>query len=89
MSDSPEPSAATRESGAAVRFPAPPLLFVAPLAATLALHKWLPLPLPGRPVTRPSARSSLLPDLRSAGPAQRPSGVTARQSYRTTRCRRW
>ena len=37
MSDSPEPSAATRESGAAVRVPAPPLLFAAPLSATLAL----------------------------------------------------
>jgi hypothetical protein len=52
MSDSPEPSAATREIGAAVRFRAPPLLFAAPLSATLALQKWLPLPLPGRPVTR-------------------------------------
>ena len=52
MSDNPEPSAATRESGAAVRVPAPPLLFAAPLSATLALQKWLPLPLPGRPVTR-------------------------------------
>ena len=52
MSDSPESSAATRESGAAVRVPAPPLLFAAPLSATLALQKWLPLPLPGRPVTK-------------------------------------
>jgi protein-S-isoprenylcysteine O-methyltransferase Ste14 len=52
MSDRPEPSAATRESGAAVRVPAPPLLFAAPLAATLALQKWLPLPLPVRPVTK-------------------------------------
>jgi protein-S-isoprenylcysteine O-methyltransferase Ste14 len=51
MSDSPQGSAATRESGAAVRVPAPPLLFAAPLAATLALQKWLPLPLPGRPLT--------------------------------------
>ena len=52
MSDSPEPSAETHESGAAVRVPAPPLLFAAPLAATLVLQKWLPLPLPGRPVTK-------------------------------------
>jgi len=52
MSDSPETSAATRESGAAVRVPAPPLLFAAPLSVTLALQKWLPLPLPGRPVTK-------------------------------------
>ena len=37
MSDSPETSATPRESGAAVRVPAPPLLFAAPLAATLAL----------------------------------------------------
>jgi protein-S-isoprenylcysteine O-methyltransferase Ste14 len=52
MSDRPEPSAATRESGAAVRVPTPPLLFAVPLAATLALQKWLPLTLPGRPVTK-------------------------------------
>ena len=54
MSDSSETSAATRDSGAAVRVPAPPLLFAAPLSATLALQKWLPLPLPlpVRPVTK-------------------------------------
>ncbi len=33
--------------GAAVRFPFPPLLFLAPLAATLALHRWVyPLDMP-------------------------------------------
>ena len=38
MNDSSETSAATRDSGAAVRVPAPPLLFAAPLSATLALQ---------------------------------------------------
>lgn len=37
-----EPSA-----GAAVRFPFPPVLFLAPLAVTLAVHRWVyPLNMP-------------------------------------------
>jgi len=36
------------ERGAAVRFPVPPLLFAAPLAAALLAGRVLPLPLPGR-----------------------------------------
>jgi protein-S-isoprenylcysteine O-methyltransferase Ste14 len=39
------------EHGAAVRFPFPPLLFAAPLAATLAVNRWVhPLPLPASSV---------------------------------------
>jgi protein-S-isoprenylcysteine O-methyltransferase Ste14 len=79
MSDSPEPSAATRESGAAVRFPAPPLLFAAPLAATLALHRWLPLPLPGRLVT--TAFGAVLT---TAGLALSASGAATFRRHRTT-----
>lgn len=45
-------STATPTRGAAVRFPVPPLLFVAPLVVTLALHVWvLPLGIPGQPAT--------------------------------------
>ena len=79
MSDSPEPSAATRESGAAVRFPAPPLLFAAPLAATLAVQKWLPLPLPGRPVTKTVGAV-----LTIAGIALSASGAATFRRNRTT-----
>jgi hypothetical protein len=89
MSDSPEPSAATRESGAAVRVPAPPLLFAAPLAATLALQKWLPLPLPGRPMTNTVGAVLTIAGLALSGSGAAPSGVTARRSYRTTPCPRW
>lgn len=47
-------STTTRQRGAAVRFPLPPLLFGLPLAAALALHHWvLPLPLPRWPGTGP------------------------------------
>jgi protein-S-isoprenylcysteine O-methyltransferase Ste14 len=79
MSDSPEPSAATRESGAAVRVPAPPLLFAAPLAATLALQKWLPLPLPGRPMT-----NTVGAVLTIAGLALSGSGAATFRRNRTT-----
>lgn len=44
-------SASAAHRGAAVRFPFPPALFIAPLAATLALHRRVPWPLPGRPAT--------------------------------------
>ncbi len=37
--------------GAAVRFPLPPLLFAGPLAASLLVHRVLPLPLGGQPAT--------------------------------------
>jgi protein-S-isoprenylcysteine O-methyltransferase Ste14 len=79
MSDSPEPSAATRESGGAVRIPAPPLLFAAPLAATLALQRWLPLPLPGRPVTKTVGAV-----LTIAGIALSASGAATFRRNRTT-----
>jgi protein-S-isoprenylcysteine O-methyltransferase Ste14 len=79
MSDSPEPSPAARESGAAVRFPAPPLLFAAPLAATLALHKWMPLPLPGRPVARAVGAV-----LTTAGLALSASGAATFRRHGTT-----
>ena len=79
MSDSPESSPAARESGAAVRFPAPPLLFAAPLAATLALHKWMPLPLPRRPVARAVGAV-----LTAAGLALGASGAATFRRYRTT-----
>jgi deazaflavin-dependent oxidoreductase (nitroreductase family) len=47
----PEVPTSAPARGAAVRFPFPPALFIAPLAATLALHRRLPWPLPGRPAT--------------------------------------
>ena len=79
MSDSSETSAATRDSGAAVRVPAPPLLFAAPLSATLALQKWLPLPLPGRPVTKTVGAV-----LTIAGLALSASGAATFRRNRTT-----
>jgi protein-S-isoprenylcysteine O-methyltransferase Ste14 len=79
MSDGPDPSTATRESGAAVRVPAPPLLFAAPLAATLAVQKWLPLPLPGRPVTKTVGAV-----LTIAGIALSASGAATFRRNRTT-----
>jgi protein-S-isoprenylcysteine O-methyltransferase Ste14 len=79
MRNSPEPSAVTPESGAAVRFPAPPLLFAAPLAATLALQKWLPLRLPGRPATT-AVGAALI----TAGLALSASGVATFLRRRTT-----
>ena len=89
MSDSPEPSAEMHESGAAVRVPAPPLLFAAPLAATLALQKWLPLPLPGRPVTKTVGAV-----LTIAGIALSASGAAIFRRHGTTvvphhQCPRW
>src|SRR5215216_1479165 len=79
MSDSSETSAATRDSGAAVRVPAPPLLFAAPLSATLALQKWLPLPLPERPVTKTVGAV-----LTIAGLALSASGAATFRRNRTT-----
>ena len=42
-------TAAARETGAAVRFPFPPLLFVLPLLVALAVQRWVhPLDMPDR-----------------------------------------
>ena len=47
----PSVSSDTAPRGADVRFPFPPLLFAGPLAATLALHRALPLRLPAGATT--------------------------------------
>jgi protein-S-isoprenylcysteine O-methyltransferase Ste14 len=70
---------ATRERGAAVRLPPPPLLFAGPLAAALALHKWLPLRLPGRPATTAVGAA-----LTTAGVALSASGAATFLRHRTT-----
>jgi protein-S-isoprenylcysteine O-methyltransferase Ste14 len=70
---------ATPERGAAVRLPPPPFLFAAPLAATLALHKWLPLRLPGRPAT-----TALGAALTAAGVALSAAGAATFRRHHTT-----
>jgi protein-S-isoprenylcysteine O-methyltransferase Ste14 len=67
--------------GAAVRFPFPPALFVAPLAAALAAHRVLPLPLPlgGHPATRAVGRA-----LVAAGTTVSLSGAVTALRRRTT-----
>ena len=71
----------TPTRGAAVRFPFPPLLFIGPLAGTLALHHWLvPLNMPGQPVTTTAAGVVLT----VAGVAFSLSGVGAMIGHHTT-----
>jgi protein-S-isoprenylcysteine O-methyltransferase Ste14 len=70
----------TPTRGAAVRFPFPPLLFIGPLAGTLALHHWLvPLNMPGQPVTTVAGVV-----LTVAGVAFSLSGVGAMIGHHTT-----
>lgn len=65
--------------GAAVRFPFPPALFLAPLAATLALHRRRPWPLPGRPATTVVGAG-----LTATGVALSVSGAATALRHRTT-----
>jgi deazaflavin-dependent oxidoreductase (nitroreductase family) len=65
--------------GAAVRFPFPPALFIGPLAATLALHRRRPWPLPGRPATTVVGAG-----LTATGVALGLSGAATALRHRTT-----
>jgi deazaflavin-dependent oxidoreductase (nitroreductase family) len=74
-----EVHASAPDSGAAVRFPFPPALFIAPLAATLALHRRVPWPLPGRPATTVVGAG-----LTATGIALSLSGAATALRHRTT-----
>jgi len=73
-------SVSTPVRGAAVRFPFPPLLFIAPLTITLALHRWVvPLNLPDRSVITAAGVAGVV-----AGVGFSLSGVVAMLSHHTT-----
>lgn len=69
----------TRERGAAVRFPLPPLLFAVPLGAALLAGRALPLPLPRLPGTRVAGITLVL-----AGMVFSLSGTATVLRHRTT-----
>jgi protein-S-isoprenylcysteine O-methyltransferase Ste14 len=70
----------TSTRGAAVRFPFPPLLFIGPLAVTLAVHRWLlPLNLPDGATSTVTGVALVL-----AGVIFSLSGVATALVHRTT-----